>query len=67
MLKRNSNSCFTNEILQHKYQSYAVSDSRTHHLRYQEKFPNVPFQFLYDMKSNDGQYCVQIEENANII
>ena len=66
-VKRHSNLYFTNEILPHKHQSYAVSYSRTRYLKYQEKFPNVPLQFLYEMKSSDGQHCIQIEEKENSI
>ena len=65
--KRKTNSNFTNENLQNEPQSKAALHSRKSYLKYLKKFPNVPFQFLYEMKNNDGQHCYTIEENENII
>ena len=48
--KTNTNLYLANEILQNKPQSNAVLYSTNRYLKYQEKFPNVPIQFLYEMK-----------------
>ena len=48
-----TNSYLSNEILQNKPQSNAVLYSRNRYLKYLENFPNVPIQFLYEMKNND--------------
>ena len=61
------NSDFTNEISQNNPQSFTASYSRKRYMKYLEKFPNVPFQFLYEMKNNNGQNCYNIKENENVI
>ena len=66
-VKRNTISYVTNEILQYKPQSYAISYNRKRYLKYQEKFPNVPFHFLYEKKNNDGQHCYNFEETETMI
>ena len=65
--KTNTNSYLSNEILQIKPQSNAVFYSRNRYQKYLEKFPNVPIQFLYEMKNNDGHYCYNNEENKHIM
>ena len=65
--KTNTNSYLANEILQNKPQSNAVLYSTNRYLKYQEKFPNVPIQFLYEMNNNDGHHCYNNEEKKHII
>ena len=65
--KTNTNSNLANEILQNKPQSNAVLYSTNRYLKYQEKFPNVPIQFLYEMNNNDGHHCYNNEEKKHII
>ena len=66
-VKTNTNTHLANKILQNKPQSNAVLYSRKRNLKYLEKFPNVPFQFLYEMKNNTGHHCYNYGENKNII
>ena len=61
------NSYSTSEISQNKPQSYTALYSRKRYVKYLEKFPNVPFQFLYELKNNNGQHSYNIKENENII
>ena len=66
-VKNNMNSYSTNENSQNKPKQYAVSYSRKSYVKYQEKFPNVPFQFLYEKKNNNDQLCYNVKQNENII
>ena len=61
------NSYFTSEISQNKPQSYTASYSRKRYVKYLEKFPNVPFQFLYELKNNNGQHSYNIKENEGFV
>ena len=66
-VKRNTNSYLTNEILKNEPELFAFSYSRKQYLKYKEKYPNVPIQFLYEMKNNDGHQCYFTKENKTII
>ena len=64
--KTNTKSYLSNET-QNKPQSNTVLYSRDRYLKYLDKFPNVPIQFLYEMKNNDGHHCYNNEEKKHII